>query len=734
MSAFQNFLKYINEDFIAPTVRLIVMSKKEILLNKIVPKNSSIREIFKNEGLKEGKQYTLSGKPLNLDDKVIDIIPKNYNTLSNIELIIEEINLLIENNKIYYERLLKPYENPFRVLVFTPNEFDVSIKSYPNETIDLYQLYNYSDDSSSYCNTPKDLYISGGKVKSLGGKSFWRINSVKTNIEKLKDLPLDKENHSMIFIPSRYIYIIGGNNKNTFYYDELFDTFTSWAEMNKPVKKPSLILLNNTFIYSFGEQTENSINDFFERTNLKSNNASWESLILKNQFLPVKDFGVAMSDDNEIYFLGGRKERGEKVYKFNLSTQQIEKCKQENTSLKPTDKNFYPLNDYNYAMIPDSKIDKNIQVVIFNKKRKKYRKVLYEKNLDETVNNYDISLEDSLIRENNQIKIVWKEFQNNYINIDDLPENMLYLPTIEDLKKAGEENYNENNGYEIENNIYNNDNQNVFREGRNKKHKKDDSFKPPTFTDQEKFEQIQDTNDNNLNIIQKEKDLNEGGNKLLMEKITFQNEDDKNNERYINSPVTLKQIFDGKVNDNINLKIKSIEYPSINQEINYNINTSQNKNDNDIMLNMPNINNEDENLNINNIFLDKNNKSIDLLNLKLGGEQPNNPYTLKGLFNGDINPDENIQLKINKPVIKDIDGYTVKGIILNENKKDEKEPPINLFRKKTILDSNKKNEKYDVDDSNNKVHQRAKTNIGRGNFEFQIPDISIEGEKEGKKY
>jgi len=168
--------------------------------------------------------------------------------------------------------------------------------------------------------------------------------------------------------------------------------------------------------------------------------------------------------------------------------------------LKPADKNFYPLNDYNYAMIPDSKIDKNIQVVIFNKKRKKYRKVLYEKNLDETVNNYDISLEDSLIRENNQIKIVWKEFQNNYINIDDLPENMLYLPTIEDLKKAGEENYNENNGYEIENNIYNNDNQNVFREGRNKKHKKDDSFKPPTFTDQEKFEQIQDTNDNNLII------------------------------------------------------------------------------------------------------------------------------------------------------------------------------------------------------------------------------------------
>ena len=165
MSTFKNILKYINEDFVAPVVRLIVMSKKEILLNTIVPKKSSIRDIFRNEGLKEGKQYTLSGKPLNLDDKIIDIIPKNYNTLSNIELIIEEINLLIEINKIYYERLLKPYENPFRLLVFTPNEFNVSIKSYPNETIELFQLYNYSDFSSSYCNTPRDLYISGGKSK-----------------------------------------------------------------------------------------------------------------------------------------------------------------------------------------------------------------------------------------------------------------------------------------------------------------------------------------------------------------------------------------------------------------------------------------------------------------------------------------------------------------------------------------------------------------------------------------
>jgi hypothetical protein len=59
MSKYKNVQKYINEDFIAPTVRLIVMSKKEILLNKIVPKRSSIRDILRHERLREGKQYTL---------------------------------------------------------------------------------------------------------------------------------------------------------------------------------------------------------------------------------------------------------------------------------------------------------------------------------------------------------------------------------------------------------------------------------------------------------------------------------------------------------------------------------------------------------------------------------------------------------------------------------------------------------------------------------------------------
>ena len=445
MSTLQNILRYINEDFAPPTVRLILVSQNEILLNKIVSKKLTLHEILKEERVKEEKNYILYGKPVNLDQKIIELIPKNYSNLSNIELIIENKSILLGEEKIYYEKILKPFDKPFKVLVFTPNEFNVSIKSYPNETIEKLKLKKFSLKLSSYCNTPDDLYISGGTgddytSSNSGNKHFWKINSIKTNIEKLNDLPIDKQNHSMIYIPKRYIYFIGGNNKNTFYYDIFFSGFTSWANMNKPVKNPCLILVNNIYIYSFGNpDINNSGNNFvFERTNLKSANPKWEIRTVNNQILPLRNFGgICISD--EIYFLGGRHNRGEKMFKFNTTSENIEICKQENTKLNPLDKNFYELNEYNSVMVPDCDNNENIQIIIFNKIRKKYRKVLFEKNLEEIVNNDNLknsNLDNSLIRENDQMKIVWKEYKNIYMEDNLLEENILVLPSVEDLKKG----------------------------------------------------------------------------------------------------------------------------------------------------------------------------------------------------------------------------------------------------------------------------------------------------------
>ena len=172
MSTLQSILRYINEDFAPPTVRLVLVSQNEILLNKIVSKKSTLHDILKEEGIKEEKNYLLFGKPVNLDQKIIELIPKDYSNLSNIELIIEDKNILLEEEQIYYEKILKPFDNPFKVLVFTPNEFNVSIKSYPEETIEKFKLNKFSINASSYCNSPDDLYISGGS-----GEDYSSLNS-----------------------------------------------------------------------------------------------------------------------------------------------------------------------------------------------------------------------------------------------------------------------------------------------------------------------------------------------------------------------------------------------------------------------------------------------------------------------------------------------------------------------------------------------------------------------------
>ena len=81
MSTLQSILGYINEDYAPPTIRLILVSQSGILLNRIVPKKSTLKDILEQEGLKEEKNYILFGKPVNLETKIIDLIPKNYTNL-----------------------------------------------------------------------------------------------------------------------------------------------------------------------------------------------------------------------------------------------------------------------------------------------------------------------------------------------------------------------------------------------------------------------------------------------------------------------------------------------------------------------------------------------------------------------------------------------------------------------------------------------------------------------------
>ena len=606
MSSLQSILRYIDEDFAPPTVRLILVTKSGILLNKIVSKKSTLHDILSQEGLKEDKNYHLFGKPVNYSDKILDLIPKNYSNLSNIELIIEDKNIILEKEKIFYDKILKPFDNPFKVLVFTPTEFNVSIKSYPNETIKKFKLNQFSLKLSSYCNTPENLYISGGSGDDYtninsGNKHFWKINSIKTNIIKLNDLPIDKQYHSMIYIPKRYIYFIGGNNRNTFYYDIFFSTFTPWANMNRQIKNPFLILVNHIYIYSFGNQDNNDMgnNLIFERTNLKSTNPKWELKVLQNQYLPLINFGgIGIGD--EIFFLGGRRIRGEKMFKFNVTSENLEICKQENTKLIPLDKNFYELNEYNSVMIPDCQKE-NIQIIIYNKLRKKYRKVFFQKNFEEIINNDNLTnsnLDKSLIKENEQMKIVWKEYKNSYVDVNILPEHKILLPSVDELKQNiveisndiyGKKKIEDLKNENIDNNIYGSDND-INKEDQKvnlEKHTKNEEYNLKNINNNEDLNlDKRDLNEyeNQLNIKEKvnDKQINDNLEENIIETNKNKVKENNNillNEKLIssNENISLKQLFNQDINDKIDLKTKFKDF---------NNSTTENINDEKSMKNV----------------------------------------------------------------------------------------------------------------------------------------------------
>ena len=202
------------EDFISPTIRVIIKSKIEVITNKIYPRRTIFKNILISENLSPDIQYTLMENPIDINKPIIDLIPKYKNIVTEIELIIEANILDLDQNNLNQKefrffKILCPFEKPFRILSFSPQDNNISIKKFPYQTLNIFGLDNFSCSKSSYCNTPYDLYISGGRkgVDDLGeSKNFFKINNAKITIEKLEDLPWEKECHSMIYIPKN-IYI-----------------------------------------------------------------------------------------------------------------------------------------------------------------------------------------------------------------------------------------------------------------------------------------------------------------------------------------------------------------------------------------------------------------------------------------------------------------------------------------------------------------------------------------------
>ena len=131
-------------------------SNFETLLNFF---NSNI----KNSEIKLKEKYLLNNREIKNSDLLINIIQTYASSKkilnANFSIEIEEINNIGDENFPCFKKILQPARNKFGLYVFIPENGIISLEEYPENLINKYELEKFNI-SSTYCNSPKSLFIS----------------------------------------------------------------------------------------------------------------------------------------------------------------------------------------------------------------------------------------------------------------------------------------------------------------------------------------------------------------------------------------------------------------------------------------------------------------------------------------------------------------------------------------------------------------------------------------------
>jgi hypothetical protein len=371
----------------------------------------------------------ISGSPSNLNNgKSTNDENILRNPINESQSYIEENNKLnISDEEYIPSQIGKLCFDPILLFVYDSKKNSFHVQKYDQVLIDLSKL----NKTSSCCNGANKLFISGGidENNEIVDK-LWIFDLVDYSVEEPIQI-CPKNDHSMIYIPGQYIFLVGGNDDSTLYLNIEDSKVKNWANLNKKRLEPALIKVNN-FLYVFDNVNKNEeLNDFeitFEKTNLLSSRPTWELIrpnlateILGTKIIP-KFFGVSKESEEDIIFLGGNildehdNLEDIKNYKYNIEKNLIEFSEVPFANIQLTEKKFHSFNNKNdiFFILPD--FYKKCPQVVFYIKNKNIIKVIdympnskiEKKKLDVNVK-YDINFENENFKYNfNMPKIVEK--------------------------------------------------------------------------------------------------------------------------------------------------------------------------------------------------------------------------------------------------------------------------------------------------------------------------------------
>ena len=320
-----------------------LLDKKQKLSNLI---NELKLDLEYNYDIYDSNNILINDKINEEFDKIFDIINPIYLTIKKNSLqLAKDIREYFSNNTSLISTLT--FNNPSLLGIFIYNINLKQILSYEYPFQDYSQL-QFINHFSSFCNSNNSIYISGGENENEGQNNFIKINcnEIKKNeliYTNLVSLNYKRYWHSMIFIPEKYIFIVGGPGiKDIELYDIEQNTIKIDGKLNYERCEPSLILVNNKYLYCIcGFQLNNNFVDTIEKCNLYRKERNWEivNYQIRNKEdnntgrnLIVSFFGVSYINDNII--LIGDKENNKII--------------NPNYLLKPNEKDIDIIEEYGF--------------------------------------------------------------------------------------------------------------------------------------------------------------------------------------------------------------------------------------------------------------------------------------------------------------------------------------------------------------------------------------------------
>ena len=263
----------------------------DIIISYFINDKTAFQEVFKTNDnisslfdillVKKSKyaQYDLiTNEELSLSSKLNEKIGTIFPDTENAEVKMVYMGLdLSDDMKAFYENhnaaIGMPLFNSNEVLIFHKQS-----KNFTTEVIKNNKLSKFNN-SSSICNGKSILYLSGGENHNKSKSTNLFISIDLLNTEYISDLPklnLARSHHSMIFIPKKYIFIVGGGTNEVELYNIEKNSIEIDNKMNEIRNECTLFIMNNTILYAFcGVSPDGSFLSTVERCNLKGKDRLW---------------------------------------------------------------------------------------------------------------------------------------------------------------------------------------------------------------------------------------------------------------------------------------------------------------------------------------------------------------------------------------------------------------------------------------------------------------------------